>query len=68
MGVSGRWGGVHPKDETQFLASADTPMKQLWMLCVCMQSREPQDARKGGKKELFRCCRSEGLEALAARV
>lgn len=66
MGVSGRWGGVHPKEETQFLASADTPVKQLWMLCVCMQSQEPQDARKGGKKRIIQMLSGQGAGSTAS--
>lgn len=50
MGVSRRWGGVHPKDETQFLASADTPMKQLRVLCVHAESGASGRKERGKKK------------------
>lgn len=48
VGVSGRWGDVHPKDETPFLACAAAPVKQLWALCV------PAGSGASGHKDMGR--------------
>lgn len=64
MGVSGRWGGARLKDETQFLACADAPVKQLWVLCVQAGSGASGHKEMEGKKEDY----SGAIGSSAARA